>query len=72
MRIFSNYRAVFVSSSFRSSSSPSWAAGSLSWVMGRGAFFDAEKSVVNNVVVVGYVTDVRHELRGSIEVFDVP
>jgi len=40
--------------------------------MGRGAFFDAEKSVVNNVVVVGYVTDVRHELRGSIEVFDVP
>jgi hypothetical protein len=44
-RVFSNYRAVFVSSSFRSQLSPSWAAASLSWVIDGDDFFDAKSAL---------------------------
>jgi hypothetical protein len=65
-------RAVFASSSFRSSSSSSWIAASLSLVTGGGDFFGAEKRVLDNVVLAGYVTNVRHELRDGIQEFHVP
>ena len=39
---------------------------------GWGDFFDAEKGVVDNVVLAGYLSNVHHELRDGIQVFDVP